>query len=92
MATPEEEATENDDSIWQGTHSVDARYRVPWFGGPIYLRVMVGRDRRPRTRFDKDRAASIRRSVINILLFAFGASLLYTAVAVALLMYSAVLM
>lgn len=87
----ETEGTEKEDFVWQGEHSVDARYRIPWFGGPIYLRVMVGRDRRPTTRFEKDRAASIRRSIMNIMLFAFGASLLYTAVAIALLMYSAVL-
>lgn len=83
--------THHDDAGWNTDHAIDARYRIPWFGGPIYLRVMLGRERRPSQRIKSHNAASIRRSFMNILLFAVGASLFYTAVAAALLLSSAVL-
>jgi hypothetical protein len=76
---------------WPGAHALDARYRFPWFGGPVYLRVMLGRDRRPRTRSRDHASGSIRRSVLNVMLFALGACLIYTAAAVAILAGSSVL-
>ncbi|MDW3204548.1 MAG: hypothetical protein R8L07_03315 [Alphaproteobacteria bacterium] len=82
---------DNDDRVWSGEHTVDARYRLPWFGGPIYLRIMVGRERRPAVRSREDAARSIRRSAATILFFTLGASLFYTLVAVLLLLASAVL-
>lgn len=82
---------DNDDHVWTGKHTVDARYRLPWFGGPIYLRIMVGRERRPVARSRKDAAHSIRRSATTILFFTLGASLFYSLVAILLLLASAVL-
>lgn len=82
---------QHDDAGWNSDHAIDARYRMPWFGGAIYLRIMLGRERRPEPRIRAHNAASIRRSAVNILLFAVGACLLYTGVAAALLLTSAVL-
>ncbi|MBO6838081.1 MAG: hypothetical protein JJ878_18180 [Alphaproteobacteria bacterium] len=82
---------QDDNRVWTGGHTLDARYRLPWFGGPIYLRIMVGRERRPVTRSEEDAARSIRRSVATFLFFTLGACLFYTVAAVLLLIGSAVL-
>lgn len=74
-----------------GAHALDARYHIPWFGGPVYLRVVLGRDRRPHHRSRAHASGGIRRSIMNVLLFALGACLIYTAVAAAILTGSAVL-
>ena len=85
------DTAQHNDAGWGSDHSIDARYRMPWFGGPIYVRVMAGRERRPGPRIKAHNEASIRRSMMNVLLFAFGACIFYTAVGAALLITSAVL-
>ena len=78
--------------VWQGNgHGLDARYRLPWFGGPVYIRVVLGRERRPKSRHKEEAALNVRRSVLNVMLFIVGACLLYSAVGVALLLMSSVL-
>lgn len=79
------------ESGWESLHGLDARYRLPWFGGPVYVRIVLGRDRRPKARTKEHAAGSIRRSLFNIVLFALGACVLYTAAGTALLLLSAVL-
>ncbi len=76
---------------WSADHSVDARYRFPWFGGPVYVRFILGRERRPPDRIREHNAGSIGRSVVNVLMFALGACVLYTAAAAVLLAFSSVL-
>lgn len=77
---------------WGGGHSIDARYHLPWFGGPVYFRIMIGRDRRPQERTREDSKLGTRKILTNILLFALGACLLYTAVGVALFVASGILL
>lgn len=91
MPTADQNLDLSGSESWAQSHDLDARYRLPWFGGPIYIRVMMGRDRRPHHRSQAHAAASIRRSALNIALIALGACVLYTAIAAALLLMSSVL-
>jgi len=76
---------------WSADHSVDARYRFPWLGGPVYVRIILGRERRPDERAREHNAASIGRSLMNVLMFAMGACVIYTAAGAILLTFSSVL-
>lgn len=83
--------TASEDKSWRSDHAVDARYRLPWLGGAVYLRVILGRERRPKGRSRSEIAASVRKSLLNILIFTMLAILVYTGVITAVLMMSSVL-
>lgn len=72
-------------------HGIDARYNFPWLGGRAYLRVLAGKEKRPRGRTKRENRKSVGRRVANFVAILFLACGFYTFAGLGLLMASAVL-
>ncbi|RED51524.1 hypothetical protein [Aestuariispira insulae] len=76
---------------WTSTHSLDVRYSIPAPGRWFYIRIIAGRERRPRHRHKAEEAYGSGRAVFNILMLGMFSVVFYTLVAGGFLVFSSVL-
>ena len=76
---------------WASTHSLDVRYSIPAPGRWFYLRIIAGRERRPRNRSHVERGLGSGRTFFNVLMLGVFSAVFYTLAATSFLIFSAVL-
>ena len=76
---------------WTSTHSLDVRYSIPAPGRWFYIRIIAGRERRPRHRHTAELVHGSGRMLFNIVMLGMFSALFYTLLAGGFLVFSAVL-